>query len=529
MIKRDSIHLLIPFFFVFLGHFMVLRDESRRLVQVPDLVTLDLPDEGPTPCPALILILRNGEANPDDKVEYMGAIRNKDVLLCPLSSLGFYFFWRWGHVTTGATAQQPVQPRRRLPSFYQPSDYYDLRALPGDIKHPEREWAYEGQRDWTDRLFMGAGIQSSRKTHATRKKAARHAEVGEEEGQIRRVGRWTNDAMSRVYLTSLPRKFMRKMAGFPEEAGSFSLPRAEMEPPPELTRQIWPEVDEWLAKMEAFRPGSRHNQVQQMDLAGSGFLQLLRILRTVVLQDSIVLRPLFPDHPVWKADVFTSDAYQAFAARVTAASEAAEEPEDLVPALLHKMDMMRAEMNQGFAAIQQSVDVIHRELREAKAAIHDFCSGERSFTVCAADHGDPPSPPPGPPSHLANPDPDPDAPAARLNPSLEPIRYRFDRTVTTVTGLWEEWTVGRGSGPSVEQLDSAWGPRWRDQTERQFYSRRLPIIKAIQGRHASGIASSLQEAAVQVEGLRTEQHGGMSLNKFGKALKEAAGLGDGSG
>ncbi|KAN0085565.1 Transcriptional activator of glycolytic enzymes domain containing protein, partial [Elaphomyces granulatus] len=356
--------------------------------------------------------------------------------------------------------------------------------------------AYEGQRDWTDRLFVGAGIQSSRKTHATRKKAARHAEVGEAEGRTRRVGRWTNDAMSRVYLTSLPRKFMRKMAGFPEQAGSFSLPRAEVEPPPELTRQIWPEVDEWLAKMEAFRPGSRYNQVQQMDLAGSGFLQLLRILRTVVLQDSTVLRPLFPDHPVWKADVFTSDAYQAFAARVTAASEAAEEPEDL---------------------LVPSLDAIHRELREVKAAIHDFGSSERSFTIRAADHGDPPSPPPGPPSHLAN--PEPDAPAARLNPSLEPIRYRFDRTVTTVTDLWEEWTVGRGSGPSVEQLDSAWGPRWRDQTERQFYSRRLPIIKAIQGRHASGIASSLQEAAVQVEGLRTEQHGGISLNKFGKVLK----------
>jgi hypothetical protein len=100
-----------------------------------------------------------------------------------------------------------------------PNDYYDLHALPGEIKYPEREWAYEGQWDWIEKLFVGAGIQSSKKTHATRKQAARHAEVGGvdeavDEAQIRRAGRWSNDAISGVYLSSLPRTFMRTMAGF---------------------------------------------------------------------------------------------------------------------------------------------------------------------------------------------------------------------------------------------------------------------------------------------------------------------------
>jgi hypothetical protein len=91
---------------------------------------------------------------------------------------------------------------------------------------------------------------------------ARHAEVEEiPESQIRRAGRWGGDAIG-VYLEGIPRVFMRKMAGFPEEAGSFYLPRAEVEPPPALTREIYPEVDEWLAEMEAFRPGSAHNEVE---------------------------------------------------------------------------------------------------------------------------------------------------------------------------------------------------------------------------------------------------------------------------
>jgi hypothetical protein len=43
---------------------------------------------------------------------------------------------------------------------------YHLHAL---IKYPERQWAYEGQRDWTEKLFTGAGIQSTKKTHSTRR------------------------------------------------------------------------------------------------------------------------------------------------------------------------------------------------------------------------------------------------------------------------------------------------------------------------------------------------------------------------
>ena len=64
------------------------------------------------------------------------------------------------------------------------------------------------------------------------------------------------------------------------EASSSGGPR--WNPP----RQVWSEVGEWLDKMEAFQPGSRRNQVERMDLAGSGFQRLLRVLRTVVLHRS---------------------------------------------------------------------------------------------------------------------------------------------------------------------------------------------------------------------------------------------------
>ena len=112
-------------------------------------------------------------------------------------------------------------------------------------------------------------------------------------------------------------------------------------------------------------------------------------------------------------------------------------------------------------------------------------------------------------------------PPRQVDPSCEPIRYKFDRTA-----LWGEWSLGRGSGPSIQQLDSTWGAKWRDPTEKQFYHRRLPIIKAIQQRYEASQASSLQEGAVPLEMLRMQVHGGISLNKFGKVLREkAAGVG----
>ena len=131
---------------------------------------------------------------------------------------------------------------------------------------------------------------------------------------------------------------------------------------------------------------------------------------------------------------------------------------------------------------------------------------------------DPGNPSPGRPSSQSAGDPT----APQVDPSHEPVRYKFDRTVTTVPELWNEWSLGRGSGPSIQQLDSAWGAKWRDPTEKQFYHRRLSIIKAIRRQHESGQASSLQEGAVQLEALRTGIHEGMSLNKFNKVLREAA-------
>jgi len=87
--------------------------------------------------------------------------------------------------------------------------------------------SYATQFDWNRRMFQVVGIRSKEKTHSARKQSVRHAELGGvAESQIRRAGRWNTDAMTGVYLSYLPRAFMRSIAGFPQRERVFPPARA---------------------------------------------------------------------------------------------------------------------------------------------------------------------------------------------------------------------------------------------------------------------------------------------------------------
>jgi hypothetical protein len=133
---------------------------------------------------------------------------------------------------------------------------YGLHLIKGE--HAARQMAYDTQLDWINRMFTGAGVTSLKNTHAGRSQGAKHAELKDvNEGQIRRAGRWNSDALTNCYLTHLPRKFMRSMAGFsPSTQGNFYLPRAKTLPPQPLDQAVWPFVDEWLAWFDADANGA---------------------------------------------------------------------------------------------------------------------------------------------------------------------------------------------------------------------------------------------------------------------------------
>ena len=114
---------------------------------------------------------------------------------------------------------------------------------------------------------------------------------GISEDQIHRAGHWTHEQMVGCYLSSLPRKFMRVMAGHPPQMGCFEIRRASVAPPSHLLSLIWPELDAWKDRF-----GPEEGRIN--DLAAMGLTNLLFYLREVNLQDSVILRERFPNSPI---------------------------------------------------------------------------------------------------------------------------------------------------------------------------------------------------------------------------------------
>lgn len=88
--------------------------------------------------------------------------------------------------------------------------------------------------------------------------------------------------MAGCYLKSLPRKFMRTMAGHPPHMGCFEIRRAAITPPEALLSMVWPGLERWK---DRFGPGD--DQIN--DLAAMGLTNLLFYLREVILQVRLFL------------------------------------------------------------------------------------------------------------------------------------------------------------------------------------------------------------------------------------------------
>jgi Centromere DNA-binding protein complex CBF3 subunit, domain 2 len=101
------------------SHNILLRGESRRHAELADLFTISLKNEGPTPCPAMILIMDNGKMNPYGRLEYGGIIRHKNPLFCTLSHTAFYLFYRWNCV------------REEPPRFQRRQQWYNIHLIRG--------------------------------------------------------------------------------------------------------------------------------------------------------------------------------------------------------------------------------------------------------------------------------------------------------------------------------------------------------------------------------------------------------------
>jgi hypothetical protein len=515
---------------VLLGHYMLTRGGDRRSAEISDLFTFEFKGEGPTRCMPLIFTTRAGKQNQHGRLETIGALRNKKPLICMLSGLAFYFLYRWD------LSDEP------FPDFSKRSLWYNIRLIKGSTGDPKAAFSYNSQRDWVAKAFHYAGIFSQKKTHIGRSAGAKMAELkGISEDQIRRAGRWNQEQMIGCYLNSLPRKFMRSMAGHPSQMGCFEIYRANITPPDVLLSMIWPELDTWK---DRFGPQTKAGQIN--DLAAAGLTSLLFYLREVILQDSVTLRQMFPKHPVWNHPVFQHEAYTAFAREIEACQEG-ESPNQLsliyqaIPLLADHLKAIDARSEQRARDIKELIDGIAESQSTHSLQLQLLITGGLTFRLetpkqlqqllpspssknTSAQASIAVTPRAGSPGlspslqlqlQLQQPQPEPEP---EREPDLEPPRYRMCRAVRTVEALWREWTVGLQGNPSIDVLDRKWGSRWRAgrQSELQWYSLRLEVIKEI--RRLAQTKRISEEAAMWQVSLQQQQMR-CSLDQLCKRLR----------
>lgn len=274
-----------------LSHFCLLRGESARKAELPDLQVVNVEGEGAGSCPAIVLVMRQGKTNKFGRLEIGACLRNKRVEICPFMMLGTYLFARF-HLEG--------EP---FPTFEQSSDWFNIKVLKHK-QNPKEEWTYHSHLGAITKAFKACQITSSKKTHVNRGSSARMADLqGVNESDIRRMGRWNNSSMNGAYLTGLPRGMMRSLAGFPQQ-GTFHLPRNATIPSEDLQAKVFPEASIWLSKI--------HEGLAEQTVSAEGFLNLLITLRVTFLQDSVFMQRLCPGNPVWKHELFRDPEYIQF-------------------------------------------------------------------------------------------------------------------------------------------------------------------------------------------------------------------------
>lgn len=75
-----------------LSHYGMLRGHNVRDIELPDMWTMELEEEGHSPCFPLVVTLLNGKTNHDGRLELAGMMRNKDYKRCVLGALAMYLF-----------------------------------------------------------------------------------------------------------------------------------------------------------------------------------------------------------------------------------------------------------------------------------------------------------------------------------------------------------------------------------------------------------------------------------------------------
>lgn len=440
-----------------LSNHMALRGESARSLEFADMFSVNLPNEGNGNCVAFIAILSQGKTNQVGRIEFGACMRNRDVRICGIGALALYMFQRY-HMEG-----------ENIPNFANPEEWYKIKLLRTNAGTPMKSMTYKTQYNAVVKCLNACGMISKAKTHCGRGSSVRMAELlGVPEFDLRQLGRWNTSAMEKCYLTQLPRRAMRALAGFDMEESNYFL-RREVHIPEDLKAKVFPWVDEWILRRESV-------ELSKRDLASLGFLKLMKYLRKVFLEDSVALQQIYPHHPIWRHQILQSEVYKRFQNSSQRTMEAAIEPHEMtlrqaVPGISQMINERHAEIMQQLANFHEEDNNRNEEIRRTMNALYNIQVKQASSTMELHQLRMSQIVPTSIPNVVEIADME----------CTEGLQQRMSRSITTVKDLYQEWEHGIGGNLPIKELERRYGTKWRSSfAESKFFNRRKKIVSSIE-------------------------------------------------
>ncbi|CAD6970244.1 unnamed protein product, partial [Tilletia controversa] len=169
------------------------------------------------------------------------------------------------------------------------------------------------------------------------------------------------DQLIERYLTGIAVQPVRALSGFSISGGDHYLPRTLLDPPTDLARKLWPQVDEAETAVRA-----RQAAGGEKDEAALAFLEMMRWLRLVLLQDAALLSTTYPSLPIWSMEPFTSTEFHAFRSALTTTIAGTPHPlevtvTELIPRLGHALSDLRSSVAETTEAFKQAISTQQAE------------------------------------------------------------------------------------------------------------------------------------------------------------------------
>jgi len=513
------------------GTMMMLRSQDRLNATFPDLFTVDAIGESQLRdsfgnkgnVPMLLLRLRQGKTNKEDKAQYGVVFRHKRLELCSVSGMAFYFFYRY-HLSS-----QPWPDFDEIPDSDNDSPgWYKLRVFAKEEDGFEAI-TYTSHKNVCNNAFRRADCQILTGTHVCRREGCKLADALEiDDSSMRRLGRWDHSRMTQHYSSGIPRRGARELAGHGADEGHYFLIRESVEPSEELQRQIFPNL-EYSEHLDLQKPP------KDRDISLQGFFVVLRWFRTVILQDAVFLRQRYPDADIWNHHPFNSPDFARFSAELLHEAENGRNPhavrvEQTVPLIANRIHEQTTQVTSVLRTnanmITAKLDEIHQKL-EPLDEVHQFCTAMtiNGLHLRVAD---------APSTQVASNSTAsqlPPSQSAQLPSSSESAIPEYDmciESVKTVERLWEEYdkgisrSIGAPRGPAIRMLDQQYSGRWRvGETKRKQYQRRRFVWEAVM--QASENLQMSPVVIAQKMDRYMENKKISSLNKLNDMLKDVSG------